>query len=124
MELERQSITFELEDIKNGPSSDVWTVDLVHQAAYRDNTLGLTSLCPEENIQKIEPEELMQYIAAHYHPARMVLAGVNVDHNQFVELARNWFGEPRPTWEGRDVQPIDQSISQYTGGEVKVRVMM
>ena len=121
--MEKQSITFELDNIKNGPNSDIWTTDLIHQAGYRSNTLGLPSLCPEENICTIERAELMEYLATYYHPSRMVLAGVNVDHNQFVELAQNWFGQPGPVWGEREgVSEADQSLSQYTGGTVKVSV--
>ena len=120
--MERQSITFELEHLKNGPSSESWTTDLVHQAAYRENTLGLPLLCPEENILELEPAEIREFMTAHYVPSRIVLAGVNVDHNQFVELAQNWFGKYQPSEGVRDTRPIDDSISQYTGGEVKVRL--
>ena len=119
--MERQSITFELDDVKNGPSSDVWTTDLVHQAAYRENTLGLPSLCPEDNIRTIEREELMNYLASYYNPSRMVLAGVNVDHAQFVELAQKWFGTPEPIWGKRNEERVDHSISQYIGGDMMVR---
>ena len=120
--MERQSITFELDMVKNGPSSDVWTTDLIHQAAYRDNTLGLPSLCPEGNIRKITHDDLLGYLATYYDPSQMVLAGVNVDHAQFVELARNWFGQSAGgVWEeGNEARVADSSLSQYTGGAVKV----
>jgi processing peptidase subunit alpha len=121
LEMERQSINFELETVKNGPSSEVWTTDLIHQAAYRDNTLGLPSLCPEENIPVIQRDELMGYLAGHYLPTRMVLAGVNVDHDRFVGLAREWFGRTEPVWGDRGTErTVDHSLSQYTGGAVKV----
>jgi processing peptidase subunit alpha len=121
LEMERQSINFELETVKNGPSSEVWTTDLIHQAAYRDNTLGLPSLCPEENIPTIQRDELMGYLAGHYLPTRMVLAGVNVDHDRFVGLAREWFGRTEPVWGGGGTErTVDHSISQYTGGSVKM----
>lgn len=119
--MERQSITFELETVKNGLSSEVWTTDLIHQAAYRENTLGLPSLCPDNNISKIGREDLVNYLATYFDPSRMVLAAVNVDHNQFVELARNWFGQSGPVWEMKNEERADDSLSQYTGGTVKVR---
>ena len=119
--MERQSVTFELEDIKNGPNSEVWTTDLVHQAAYRENTLGLPLLCPEENTLKIEAREMQEFLSGHYVPSRMVLAGVNVDHEQFVALAERCFSWPRPQGVGKEVRLVDNSLSQYTGGEVKVR---
>ena len=117
--MERQSIKFELDNVKNGPNSDVWTTDLIHQAAYRANTLGLPSLCPEENIGTIEREELAEYMTTYYHPSRMVLAAVNVDHNEFVDLARNWFGQASLVPGQGD--RVDRSLSQYTGGGVKVK---
>lgn len=119
--MERQSITFELDDVKNGPNSDVWTTDLIHQASYRENTLGLPSLCPEDNIHNIERDELLDYLASYYTPSRMVLAAVNVDHDHFVELAQRWFGTPYPAWSRRREDSVDHSLSQYTGGEVMVR---
>ena len=111
---------FELEIVKNGPNSDIWVTDLIHRAAYRDNTLGLPSLCPEENITSVTRDEVMGYLSGHYTPNRMVLAGVNVDHDQFVGLAEEWFGQTEPVW-GRAKKTVDHSISQYTGGAVKVR---
>ena len=63
----------------------------------------------------------MDYLAGHYLPSRMVLAGVNVDHDQFVQLARDRFGQVEPVWAGVETRrSVDHSISQYTGGAVKV----
>ena len=118
--MEKQSIKFELETVKNGPSSEVWTADLIHQAAYRENTLGLPSLCPENNISKIRRDDLVNYLATYFDPSRMVLAAVNVDHDQFVELAQNWFGQSGSVWEMKNGERADDSLSQYTGGTVKV----
>ena len=90
------------------------------QAAYRNNTLGLPSICPEENIDKITIGDLKQFLSSHYLPSRMVLTGVNVDHNRLMDLAQRYFVDPSTSWEGVEGKPIDQSISQYTSGEVKV----
>ena len=94
------------------------------QAAYRNNTLGLPTNCPEENVDKITSKELKQFLSSHYIPRRMVLAGVNVDHDQLVELAQRNFVDPPTSWEEVEGKPVDQSISQYTSGEVKVRSSM
>lgn len=117
---ERHSIGFELEDMKTGPNTEPFLTELLHQAAYKNNTLGLPSICPEENLQKITASELRQFLASHYVPSRMVLTGVNVDHQQLVELAREHFVDPHTSWEGVEPRAVDGSIAQYNSGEVKV----
>ena len=57
-------------------------------------------------------------------PSRMVVAGVNVDHEELVRLTRKFFMETRPVWheEGATIQQPDKSLAQYTGGIIKVCV--
>ena len=50
----------------------------------------------------------------------MVLTGVNVDHDQFVELAQKHFVGAQTSWDGVEPVAVDESISQYTSGEVRV----
>lgn len=106
--------------MKTGPNTEPFLVELLHQAAYKDNTLGLPNICPEENLGKITAPELREYLAAHYIPSRMVLTGVNVNHQQLVELAREHFVGARTSWEGVESRGIDESISQYNSYDVKV----
>lgn len=124
LELERQTISFELEDIKTSPNVEPLLVELIHQSAYRDNTLGLPCVCPEENITKIDGKELRQYLASLYRPSRMVLTGVNVDHESFVELARKHFVDVPTSWERVEPKPVDQSVAQYTSHDAKVNESM
>jgi len=72
--------------------------------------------------EQITPRDIKQFIASHYTPDRMVLAGVGVDHDQFVELAEKHFVDPVTTWDSSDMVPVDGSISQYTGGHCKVSI--
>lgn len=109
-----------MEDIHNGPNSEPLLVELIHQAAYRGNTLGLPGICPEENLDKITVKELKQFLAAYYSPSRMVLAAVNVDHDQLVDLTKQYFVNMDTSWNGVEHRGVDQSVSQYTPGEVKV----
>lgn len=120
LNLTRQTIAFELEDIHNGMNSEPLLVELIHQAAYRGNTLGLPGICPEENLGKISVEELKQFLASYYSPSRMVLAAVNVDHDQLVELTRRYFVDVETSWKEVEHRGIDQSVSQYSPGEVQV----
>ena len=122
VDAERSSVAFQLETVQDAPLAEPLLMELIHQAAYRSNTLGLPSLCPSENIDKISVQQLKQFLAAHYLPSRMVLAGVNVNHEEFVRLAEEHFVNAPVSWEGIERPPlVDHSISQYTGGEMRVR---
>ena len=58
----------------------------------------------------------------YYQPSRIVIAGVNVDHQHLVDLTKDHFVNKPPMWhtEGKAVESPDRSIAQYTGGIVKV----
>jgi processing peptidase subunit alpha len=116
----RQIISYELEDQHTKPHPEPLLMDLVHQAAYSNNTLGLPSLCPSDNISKITIEEVKRFVASHYVPSRMALVGVNVSHDPLVTLAEEHFVNPSTAWSDVDTSPVDGSISQYTGGLVQV----
>lgn len=61
------------------------------QAAFQKNTLGLSKLCPIENISKIDRRVLLTYLKNHYVPERIVIGGVGVDHQQLVESVQKYF---------------------------------
>lgn len=106
--------------MKTGPNSEPFLVELLHQAAYKDNTVGLPNMCPEDNLEKISAGELREFLASHYLPSRMVLTGVNVDHQQLVALGEEHFVNPQTSWEGVKQRPVDQSIVQFNSFDVKV----
>jgi len=123
----KQAITFQLEDIDMQPEQEPLLVEMIHAAAYRDNTLGLTKMCPRENIPIIDQSLLYTFLKHHYDPSRMVLAGVGIDHDALVECAKRHFVENKPIWYQNDVltRPnsrieVDRSVAQYTGGLVTV----
>ena len=86
-------------------------IDFCADDAADNNTTGY---------EEIGPEDVRQFVASHYTPNRMVLTGVGVDHERFVELAEEHFSNPKTSWSDSDVIATDQSISQYTGGHSKV----
>ncbi|XP_063224768.1 mitochondrial-processing peptidase subunit alpha [Bacillus rossius redtenbacheri] len=126
MELARQAISFELETLQMRPEQETILTDMIHAAAFRDNTLGLPKICPAENVGKMDRSLLFSYLKQHYTPQRMVVAGVGVDHDALVRSVLRHFVEQRPIWEqdtglvvpgtGLDV---DRSVAQYTGGMVQ-----
>ena len=62
-------------------------------------------------------------MSRYYDPSRMVVAAVNVDHNEIVDLARKYFVNTRTTWTQGDHALPDKSVAQFTGGVITVCVV-
>ncbi|GFY39312.1 mitochondrial-processing peptidase subunit alpha [Trichonephila inaurata madagascariensis] len=121
----RQTIQFELEDIEMRQEQEQLMMELIHKAAYNNNTLGLPKFCPPENVFKIDRTVLYTYLKNHFTPSRMVIAGVGIEHEALMEACQKYFVEKHPIWEMEKLAadqdlPIDNSLSQYTGGLVKM----
>ncbi|KAG7197753.1 hypothetical protein KM043_001577 [Ampulex compressa] len=126
VDMARQTVRFELESLLTRPEQEPILMDMIHAAAYRDNTLGLPKICPEENVDKIDRNLLLTYLKHHYTPGRMVIAGVGVDHKELVHAVEKYFVNEKPIWEdgaefGHSNESngvVDASIAQYTGGYI------
>lgn len=94
----RMAIQFELEDLNLRPDPEPLLTEMIHEAAYRENTVGLHRFCPTENIAKINREVLHSYLRNYYTPDRMVLAGVGVEHEHLVDCARKYLLGVQPAW--------------------------
>ncbi|KEY69051.1 hypothetical protein S7711_03349 [Stachybotrys chartarum IBT 7711] len=79
--------------------SEIWSKpelilpELVHMAAFKDNTLGNPLLCPEDRLGSINRDTVMEYRNLFYRPERMVLAFAGVEHDRAVDLAQRFFGD-------------------------------
>jgi len=118
MDMVEMAIRFELEDISMKPDQEPLLVEQIHAAAYRNNTLGLPKICPEENIGAISKQTLYTYLQAFHRPERMVVAGVGVDHDKLVEETQKYFVDTPPVWKSERIPEVvtDSSVAQYTGG--------
>ncbi|KAG5936860.1 hypothetical protein E4U60_002326 [Claviceps pazoutovae] len=88
--------------------------ELVHLAAYKDNSLGNPLLCPEERLAEIERNTAVRYREKFYAPNRMVLAFAGVNHNEAVGLAEQFFGDMK---NGPLATPSASSASSTAGSE-------
>ncbi|NXK77792.1 MPPA peptidase, partial [Amazona guildingii] len=120
IEMTRAAVRFELEDLNMRPDPEPLLTEMIHAAAYRDNTVGLNRFCPVENTDKIGRDVLHSYLRNYYTPDRMVLAGVGIEHEQLVECARKHLLGVEPAWGSGQARDVDRSVAQYTGGIVKV----
>ncbi|ORY19578.1 Metalloenzyme, LuxS/M16 peptidase-like protein [Clohesyomyces aquaticus] len=67
--------------------------ELVHMAAYKDNTLGNPLLCPKERLPLINRAVVEAYRKEFYKPERMVVAFAGVNHEEAVLLTNQYFGD-------------------------------
>lgn len=67
--------------------------ELVHLAAFKDNTLGNPLLCPMERVPEINASVVRAYRKAFYRPERTVVAFAGVPHDEAVSLATQFFGD-------------------------------
>jgi len=95
-EVEQQLDTaaYEVKEIWSKP--EMILPELVHMAAFKDNTLGNPLLCPEERLTAINRNVIQKYREAFYRPERMVVAFAGVPHDKAVILAENYFGDMKP----------------------------
>jgi len=116
LEMCEMTIRYELEDISMRPDQEPLLVEKIHAAAYKNNTLGLAKICPEENIGRISRQTLYTYLSAYHRPERMVVAGIGVDHDKLVEAVQRHFVDKPPAWRPDSKMTSDRSVAQYTGG--------
>ncbi|KAL3480411.1 hypothetical protein BJX99DRAFT_244385 [Aspergillus californicus] len=67
--------------------------ELVHTAAYNDNTLGNPLLCPRDRLEEINKAVVDKYRGAFFRPDRMVVAFAGVPHTDAVKLSEKLFGD-------------------------------
>lgn len=67
--------------------------ELVHMAAYKDNTLGNPLLCPQERLEVIDRNVVEAYRRSFFRPERMVVAFAGVNHQEAVKLSEQYFGD-------------------------------
>lgn len=72
------AIRYEVEDLNNKPDPEPLLNDMIHSAAFGNQTLGNPKFCPLENISEIDHKLLYTYMKSYYKPQRMVLACVGI----------------------------------------------
>lgn len=86
-----ETARYEIAEIWAKP--DLILPELLHSAAYKDNTLGNPLLCPEDRLGVMDRDDVARYRRLFYTPERMVLAFAGVEHDVAVGLAERHFGD-------------------------------
>lgn len=97
-------------------NQDGFLAEHLHAAAFKGNTLGNWLYASDENLHCFTPQAIREYMMQHFSPQRMILVGVNVDHDELCKWTARAFAESKgvPLKERREESP------KYTGGEVRI----
>lgn len=116
------TIAYELQVMSMDPERKVLLGEMFHQAAFGAKTLGLPKICNQEEFAKIDRSIMFNFLKHNHTPERMVLAGVGVEHEELVELAKKYFVNDKPIWESepsivsKEPQKVERQKAIYTGG--------
>jgi processing peptidase subunit alpha len=118
----RQTALYEIEDMQMRPEQEMVILEMTHAAGWQNNSLGFPRYCPQESSESITREEILRFMKTNFRPERIVVSGVGVDHQELVDLTKEYFDFGQTTWEAEGVQgkPIVDEVAKYTGGELKV----
>lgn len=86
-----ETADYEVREIWSKP--ELILPELVHTAAFKDNTLGNPLLCPQERLGAINRDVIQAYRDSFYQPERIVVAFAGVPHEEAVKLAEQHFGD-------------------------------
>lgn len=104
-------LRLDLELLKNCPETQL--IELLHKAAYRDS-LGQSLYVHPDHIGSFSPQALEQFVQARHVSQGAAVAGVGVDHELLVLLAR------KMSFHQGGSNPPEVKKSKYHGGELRL----
>ena len=105
-----ETADYEIGEIWSKP--DLILPELVHMAAYKDNTLGNPLLCPKDRLPHINKRTIETYRKAFFTPERIVVAFAGVPHGEAVRLAEQYFGDMESSAPARSATNAKQETVQ------------
>ena len=113
----RQIIAFQRDEALSQPQ--ILVSEHLYTAAYGEKTpLGRPEKCSDERVNLITANTLRTYMNKYFTAPRMVLAGVNVDHDFAVKVAEKAFNSLRSS-SNVPGTIIGRVNSPYVGGDVR-----
>lgn len=96
-------------------SADAMINELLHKAAYCNNTLGQSPFASDRSMSYFTPDTIRSYLLEHFAPERMVLVGVNVAHSDLAKWAMRSFAD----YNAIPMKKRDEHKALYTGGDMR-----
>merc|ERR1719473_124584 len=94
---------------------DAMISELLHKAAFCNNTLGQSPIASERALSYFTPETVREYLLNNFAPERMVLVGVNVEHSELSKWAMRSFAD----YNAIPMKARDEPVAKYTGGDAR-----
>jgi len=110
----QSEVPTEKEALKKAP--DMMVSELLHKAAYCNNTLGLSPYASERSMAYFTPETIRGYLLDHFAPERMVFVGVNVAHSELSKWVMRSFAD----YNAIPMKKREDKKAAYTGGDMRV----
>ncbi len=85
----------------------------LHAAAYHNNTLGQPLYATNKSTEYFTEDTIREYMLDNFAPARQILVGVNVDHDELSKWAMRSYVDYNPI----PLKERSTAAPQYTGGE-------
>ncbi|PYH44341.1 mitochondrial-processing protease subunit alpha [Aspergillus saccharolyticus JOP 1030-1] len=101
---------YEIGEIWSKP--DLILPELVHTAAYSNNTLGNPLLCPAERLGEINKSVVDKYRQTFFNPERIVVAFAGVEHDKAVKLTEQYFGDMKSHKAALSGTGVESTLSQ------------
>mmetsp|Transcript_45409 Transcript_45409/g.83020 ORF Transcript_45409/g.83020 Transcript_45409/m.83020 type:complete len:527 (-) Transcript_45409:92-1672(-) len=93
---------------------DAMVNELMHRAAYCNNTLGQSPQITERAKAHYTPDTIRNFMMDHFAPERMVLVGVNVTH----EVLSKWAMRAFVDYNAIPLKKREEVKATYTGGSI------
>jgi len=95
---------------------DAMVSELLHKAAYCNNTLGLSTLASERSMPYFSPDTIRSFMLDHFAPERMTIVGVNIDHAELSKWTMRSFAD----YNAITMKKREEPKAVYTGGDLRM----
>jgi len=120
----KTSVMYEMEDMQMRPEQEGLIMEMIHAAAWSNNTLGNPRFCPAETAGSISRNDILRFMKRNFTPDRIVVSGVGVEHKELVDLTKEFLDVSKSTWNKEGVSldgiSLTDEPAKYSGGEIRV----
>merc|ERR1712187_563918 len=95
---------------------DAMVSELLHKAAYCNNSLGFSNLASDRSMSYFTPETIRSFMLDNFAPERMVLVGVNVSPAELSKWAMRSFVD----YNAIPMKERAAKKAAYTGGDLRM----
>ena len=115
IDIARNLVMADIENSNNAKQGGAKVLDLLHDVAFRGQTLGAPLLCDPSMAPHINGETIQKFMSSTLCPSGIVVSAVGVPHQEMVKIAEQVLGKLK---KNAIAKPIAKA--EYDGGELRV----